>query len=91
MRASEARRPQERGEAVRGHITKKYGILLSSVSQPLLRSSGPAAGDAVRDLSGHVVAQRYQVECCLGAGAMGSVWRVQHVESLQWLALKALH
>jgi eukaryotic-like serine/threonine-protein kinase len=44
-----------------------------------------------RDLSGTVIADRYQVERKLGSGGMGSVWLVRHVESLQRYALKTLH
>ena len=44
-----------------------------------------------RDLSGTVIAGRYRVERRLGAGGMGAVWRVRHLESLQRYALKTLH
>jgi tRNA A-37 threonylcarbamoyl transferase component Bud32 len=43
-----------------------------------------------RDLAGQVVGGRFRVEARLGSGGMGTVWRVQHVESLQKFALKTL-
>jgi serine/threonine protein kinase len=43
-----------------------------------------------RDLCGEVVDGRFRVEEKLGSGGMGTVWRVQHVESLQRFALKTL-
>jgi serine/threonine-protein kinase len=43
-----------------------------------------------RDLAGQVVGGRFRVEARLGSGGMGTVWRVEHVESLQKLALKTL-
>ena len=43
------------------------------------------------DLEGRVVAERYRVERKIGSGGMGSVWAVQHVESHERYALKALH
>jgi serine/threonine protein kinase len=46
---------------------------------------------AEHDLIGEVLADRYRVEHRLGQGGMGSVWQVQHVESLQHFALKVLH
>jgi serine/threonine protein kinase len=45
----------------------------------------------VASLEGRVVAGRYRVVGRLGVGGMGSVWLVQHTESLQRLALKTLH
>jgi tRNA A-37 threonylcarbamoyl transferase component Bud32 len=43
-----------------------------------------------RDLRGEVVDGRFRVEDRLGSGGMGTVWRVQHVVSLQRFALKTL-
>jgi eukaryotic-like serine/threonine-protein kinase len=43
-----------------------------------------------RDLVGQIVDGRFQVEATLGSGGMGTVWRVQHVVSLQRFALKTL-
>jgi len=43
-----------------------------------------------RDLRGDVVDGRFRVEEKLGSGGMGTVWRVQHVVSLQRFALKTL-
>src|ERR1043165_2724433 len=43
-----------------------------------------------RDLRGDVVDGRFRVEDRLGSGGMGTVWRVQHVVSLQRFALKTL-
>ncbi len=48
------------------------------------------AGDEI-NLSGQTVARRYRVLRKLGKGGMGSVWLVQHTESLQSYALKTLH
>ncbi|MEO7093972.1 MAG: serine/threonine-protein kinase, partial [Polyangiales bacterium] len=45
----------------------------------------------VASLEGRVIAGRYRVVGRLGVGGMGSVWLVQHTESLQRLALKTLH
>src|SRR5262245_61546771 len=42
------------------------------------------------DLSGQILDRRFRVERLLGRGGMGTVWRVQHVESLQALALKTI-
>jgi len=44
-----------------------------------------------RDLVGSTIAGRYKVLRKLGAGGMGAVWEVQHLESLQHYALKTLH
>ena len=46
--------------------------------------------EAQRDLTGEVVDGRFRVEDRLGSGGMGTVWRVQHVVSLQRFALKTL-
>jgi len=43
------------------------------------------------DLSGRVIDGRYRVVDQLGRGGMGSVFRVQHVHSHEWFALKVLH
>ncbi len=43
-----------------------------------------------RDLRGEIIDGRFRVEEKLGSGGMGTVWRVQHVVSLQRLALKTL-
>src|SRR5512134_1782609 len=43
-----------------------------------------------RDLSQQLIDGRYRVEYRLGRGGMGSVWSVQHVESLKRFALKTL-
>src|SRR5262245_36942201 len=43
-----------------------------------------------RDLRGEVIDGRFRVEEKLGSGGMGTVWRVQHVVSLQRFALKTL-
>jgi serine/threonine-protein kinase len=43
-----------------------------------------------RDLTGEIVDGRFRVEERLGGGGMGTVWRVQHVVSLQKLAMKTL-
>ena len=42
------------------------------------------------DLTGQILDRRFRVERLLGRGGMGTVWRVQHVESLQALALKTI-
>jgi eukaryotic-like serine/threonine-protein kinase len=42
------------------------------------------------DLTGQILDRRFRVDGLLGRGGMGTVWRVQHVESLQWLALKTI-
>ena len=42
------------------------------------------------DLTGQILDRRFRVERLLGRGGMGTVWRVQHVESLQELALKTI-
>jgi eukaryotic-like serine/threonine-protein kinase len=42
------------------------------------------------DLTGQIVDRRYRVEYQLGRGGMGSVWSVQHIESLRHFALKTL-
>jgi hypothetical protein len=42
------------------------------------------------DLTGQILDRRFRVERLLGRGGMGAVWRVQHVESLQALALKTI-
>ncbi len=44
-----------------------------------------------RKLDGALLAERYRVKRKLGAGGMGAVWLVEHVESLQHYALKTLH
>ena len=46
--------------------------------------------EAPIDLSGELVDRRFRVERRLGSGGMGTVWQVQHVESLQRFALKVL-
>jgi len=46
--------------------------------------------DARADLTGEIVDGRFRVEARLGVGGMGTVWRVQHVVSLQPFALKTL-
>ena len=46
--------------------------------------------DARADLTGEIVDGRFRVEARLGGGGMGTVWRVQHVVSLQPFALKTL-
>jgi serine/threonine protein kinase len=51
---------------------------------------GPLMGQPELDLSGQIIDQRFRVERRLGAGGMGTVWRVQHVQSLQYFALKTL-
>src|SRR5260370_36501841 len=43
------------------------------------------------DIIGSTIAGRYRVRRKLGQGGMGSVWLVQHTESLQSLALKTLN
>jgi serine/threonine-protein kinase len=43
------------------------------------------------DLTGEVIDRRFRVERQLGSGGMGTVWLVQHVESLQRYALKVLN
>jgi eukaryotic-like serine/threonine-protein kinase len=43
-----------------------------------------------RELTGEVVDGRFRIEAKLGSGGMGTVWRVQHVVSLQRFALKTL-
>ena len=51
----------------------------------------PVVMEAIeRDLVGQVVDGRFRVEALLGSGGMGTVWRVEHVESLQKFALKTL-
>ena len=44
-----------------------------------------------RNLSGSMIAARYRVIRKIGSGGMGSVWLVEHAESLQHYALKTLH
>lgn len=46
----------------------------------------PVAPDMISELIDH----RFRVEKKLGEGGMGTVWQVQHVESLQRFALKTL-
>jgi eukaryotic-like serine/threonine-protein kinase len=46
--------------------------------------------EAARDLTDELVDRRFRVERKLGSGGMGTVWQVQHVESLQRFALKTL-
>jgi eukaryotic-like serine/threonine-protein kinase len=42
------------------------------------------------DLSGQTIDGRFRIECRIGSGGMGSVWRAQHVQTLQYFALKTL-
>ena len=42
------------------------------------------------DLTGQILDRRFRVERLLGSGGMGTARRVQHVESLQALALKTI-
>jgi len=44
-----------------------------------------------RDLTGTTIAGRYRIVRKLGSGGMGAVWLAQHLESLQYYALKTLH
>lgn len=44
-----------------------------------------------QSLVGNVVAERYQVDQLLGAGAMGRVYRARHVHMQKQVALKVLH
>jgi serine/threonine protein kinase len=46
--------------------------------------------ETARDLTDELVDRRFRVERKLGSGGMGTVWQVQHVESLQRFALKTL-
>jgi serine/threonine protein kinase len=46
--------------------------------------------DVRADLIGEIVDGRFRIEARLGGGGMGTVWRVQHVVSLQRFALKTL-
>lgn len=46
--------------------------------------------NAAESLSGQVIDGRYGVECCIGRGGMGIVWRVRQVETGQLFALKTL-
>src|SRR5262249_52034448 len=57
---------------------------------PCYRLRGFPMGDAPGDLTGQIIDRRFRVEGKLGHGGMGSVWRVQHIESLQFFALKTL-
>jgi serine/threonine-protein kinase len=41
-------------------------------------------------LVGQIIDGRYRVERLIGAGGMGTVWRAQHLQSLQHYALKTL-
>lgn len=43
------------------------------------------------DLVGHTLDARYKIDRCIGSGGMGSVWRAQHVQSLQYFAVKTLY
>jgi serine/threonine-protein kinase len=43
------------------------------------------------DLRGELIDNRFRVESRLGEGGTGSVWAVEHVQSLQRFALKTLH
>jgi serine/threonine protein kinase len=47
--------------------------------------------DEDRNLCGEVIDARYRVECCIGQGGMGVVWRVRHVQTRQLFALKTVH
>lgn len=42
------------------------------------------------DLSGILIDSRFRGECCIGRGGMGAVWRVRHVHTLQYFALKTI-
>jgi eukaryotic-like serine/threonine-protein kinase len=42
-------------------------------------------------LIGTVLADRYRVESLIGVGAMGRVYRAEHVHMRKWVALKILH
>jgi serine/threonine protein kinase len=44
----------------------------------------------VLSLCGQVIDGRYRVECCIGQGGMGVVWRVRHVQTRQLFALKTV-
>jgi len=51
----------------------------------------PLAEQDPQSLVGNVVADRYQVDQLLGAGAMGRVYRARHVHMQKQVALKVLH
>jgi serine/threonine-protein kinase len=42
------------------------------------------------DLIGETIDGRYRVEYRIGTGGMGTVWRAQHVQTLQYVAVKTL-
>lgn len=48
-------------------------------------------GRAHLELIGTLIDRRYRVDRCVGSGGMGTVWRAQHVQSLQHFALKTFH
>jgi eukaryotic-like serine/threonine-protein kinase len=66
-----------------------------SSTEPSVESTVGAATDGsaapTRKLVGSLVAGRYRVEAILGEGAMGAVYRVEHVLMRKQLALKVLH
>lgn len=43
------------------------------------------------ELNGTILADRYRIDCLIGAGAMGRVYRAEHVHMRKWVALKILH
>ena len=51
----------------------------------------PLAEQDPHSLVGNIVAERYQVDQLLGAGAMGRVYRARHVHMQKQVALKVLH
>jgi len=51
----------------------------------------PLAEQDPQSLVGSIVAERYQVDQLLGAGAMGRVYRARHVLMQKQVALKVLH
>lgn len=42
------------------------------------------------DLTDQVIDGRYRIECRIGRGGMGTVWRARHIQTLQCVAIKTL-